>query len=194
VFGPLLHGEKVILRPPDESDPPRFVPWLADMEVTRYLGRRFAVALFQEEEWLKRIGDSKDDVVWMIEADGQRIGATGIHEIDWVNARAWTGTLIGDKSAWGKGYASDAMALRTEYAFLELNLHKLMTRVIVGNDPSRRALEKAGYRQVGVHREHYFREGRWHDEWIAEVLRTDWEQGRRRAGAERRDRAHTPPA
>ena len=46
MFGPLLRGDHVTLRPADDSDPPRFVPWFADMEVTRYLGRRTAVALY----------------------------------------------------------------------------------------------------------------------------------------------------
>ena len=41
MFGPVLRGDHVTLRPGDDSDPPRFIPWFADMEVTRYLGRRW---------------------------------------------------------------------------------------------------------------------------------------------------------
>jgi RimJ/RimL family protein N-acetyltransferase len=37
---------------------------------------------------------------------------------------------------------------------------------------------KAGYREVGIEREHFFREGRWHDHWVGEVLRADWERTR----------------
>ena len=39
-----------------------------------------------------------------------------------------------------------------------------------------RALEKAGYRQSGVMRQEFFRDGRWHDVWMGEVLREDWER------------------
>jgi len=175
VFGPVLRGEKVTLRPPDETDPARFVEWFADTEVTRYIGRAFAVALHEEQEWFKRIGESKSDVVWMIEAEGRAIGSTGIHHIDWVNANAVTGTMIGDKGAWRKGYGSEAMRLRTDYAFRELNLHKLISGAFMENEPSKRALWKAGYREVGIQREHNFRDGRWHDRWLCEVLRSDWE-------------------
>ena len=113
MFGPVLRGGKVTLRPPDESDPARFVEPFADTEVTRYLGRAFAVALHEELEWFKRIGESKSDVVWMIEAEGRATGSIGIHHTDWVNANGVTGTMIGDKSAWRKGYGSEAMRLRT---------------------------------------------------------------------------------
>jgi len=176
MFGPVLKGDHVTLRPADDSDPPRFVPWFADMEVTRYLGRRTAVALYQEVDFFKRVGESKTDVLWMIEADGAAIGAIGIHQIDWPNAHATTGIVIGEKSAWGKGFASEAMRLRTRYAFRELNLEKLMTEVFVTNPASRRALEKTGYRTVGIHRHHFFTGGRWHDVWLAELLREDWER------------------
>lgn len=178
MLGPVLKGTKVTLRPADESDPARFIEWLGDLEVARYLGRAMGAALYQEEDYFKRIGESKNDVHWMIEAEGRAIGATGIFGIDWLNAHGHTGTLIGDRTTWGKGYGSEAMALRTEYAFRQLNLHKLSTGAFVENEPSRRALIKAGYREVGVEREHFFRDGRWHDHWLAEVLRADWERAR----------------
>ena len=178
VFGPVLEGTKVTLRPADDADPPRFVDWFADPEVTRYLGRAMAVALYEEVEFLKRVGDSKDDVFWMIDAAGRTIGATGIHRIDRLHARGVTGTVIGDKTAWRQGFGGEAMALRTEYAFRQLNLHKLSSGAFLENEPSKRALMKAGYREVGIEREHFFRDGRWHDHWMAEVLRAEWERAR----------------
>lgn len=176
MFGPYLRGEHVTLRPADDSDPPRFVPWFADMEVTRFLGRRSAVALYQEIAFLKSVGESKDSVFWMIDADGETVGATGIHQIDWPNAHGTTGIIIGAKDKWRRGIASEAMRLRTAYAFRELNLHKLMTEAFVENAASRRALEKNGYRTIGTRRDHFFTRGRWNDIWLGEVLREDWEK------------------
>src|SRR5919204_321916 len=63
MFGPFLKGERVTLRPADDSDPPRFVPWVADVEVTRYLGRRTGMALYQEVDFFKKVGESKNDVL-----------------------------------------------------------------------------------------------------------------------------------
>lgn len=180
MFGPVLKGQKVTLRPPDENDAARFVAWFADLEVTRYLAERFPMSLQQEEDFIKRIGESKNDVWWVIEAEGKAIGATGIHRIDWINAHAITGTVIGDKTCWRKGYGSESMALRTEYAFRQLNLHKLKSGAIMDNEPSKRALQKAGYQQVGVEREESWRDGGWRDHWLCEILRADWEREHRR--------------
>ncbi|HUQ40936.1 MAG TPA: GNAT family protein [Candidatus Limnocylindrales bacterium] len=174
MFGPVLKGEHVTLRPADDDDPPRFLPWVSDMEVTRFLGRRTGMALYQEVDFFKRSGESKTDVLWMIEADGETVGATGLHQIDWQNAHATTGILIGAKDKWGRGIASETMRIRTRYAFRQLNLRKLMTEVFVENAASRRALEKSGYRTVGTQRQHFFTGGRWHDVWLGEVLRDEW--------------------
>jgi ribosomal-protein-alanine N-acetyltransferase len=176
VFGPILRGINITLRPPIDGDAGRFIEWFADPEVTRYIAQRFPVSLQEEEAFLKRIGESPNDVWWAIEAEGRTIGATGIHGIDWISSHATTGTVIGDKTCWRKGYGSEAMALRTEYAFRQLNLHKLKSGAIMDNEPSKRALHKAGYREVGIQREESWRDGEWRDHWLCEVLRADWEK------------------
>ena len=176
MFGPVLRDNKVTLRPGREDDAQHFVRWFADMEVTRYLARRMAITLEQELEFLKKVGESKDHVWWVIEAEGRPIGATGIHDINWLDANGMTGIVIGEKDCWGKGYATEAMRLRTRYAFRELNLHKLMTEVDAENEASRKALERNGYRAVGVRCEQSCREGKWKDRWLGEVLRSDWEK------------------
>jgi RimJ/RimL family protein N-acetyltransferase len=135
-----------------------------------------AISLQEEQAFLKRIGESKDDVWWVIEVDGKPIGATGIHHINWLDANGATGIMIGEKDRWHKGYATEAMRLRTRYAFRELNLHKLVTEVDTENEASRKALERNGYRTVGIRREQTFREGKWKDRWLGEVLRSDWEK------------------
>jgi RimJ/RimL family protein N-acetyltransferase len=176
VFGPVLRGEHVTLRPAREDDAEHFVRWFSDMEVTRFLATRMAITLEQEKEFLKKIGESKNDVWWVIDAENKPIGAAGIHNINWLEANGTTGIVIGEKDCWRKGYATEAMRLRTRYAFRELNLHKLTTEVDVENEASRKALERNGYRTVGLRREQYFREGKWRDRWLGEILRAEWEK------------------
>ena len=176
MFGPVLRGERVTLRPGREDDAEHFVRWFADMEVTRFLARRMAITLEDEKEFLKKVGESKDDVWWVIEAENKPIGAVGIHGISWLDANGSTGIVIGEKDCWNKGYATDAMRLRTRYAFRELNLHKLKTQAYMENEGSRRALQKTGYTQAGIQRQEFYKDGRWHDVWEGELLREDWEK------------------
>ena len=57
---------------------------------------------------------------------------------------------------------------------VQLGLQKLVTQVCDGNTASRRALERVGYRTVGIYRRHEFRRGQWWDVWIGELLRDEW--------------------
>ena len=162
MFGPILRGSRVTLRPPRKEDLETYLAWFADPEVTRYQPRSTPFSPAQEEAWFTKTGEDPNSVVWAIEVDGKAVGTTGI--------------TIGEKSLWRQGLASEAMALRTRYAFRELNLHKLKTQAYIENEGSRRALAKTGYTQAGIQRQEFYKDGRWHDVWEGELLREDWEK------------------
>ena len=46
---------------------------------------------------------------------------------------------------------------------------------LVPNDASRRALERNGYRPCALFRRDRYLEGRWHDLWVGEILREEWD-------------------
>ena len=176
MFGPILRGTKCTLRPPRKEELSTYQRWWEDPEVIYFTPRMGPLSDWQEEEWVKRVGEDPNGVEWVIEVDGKPVGFTGISGINWRHGNGETGLLIGDKSLWRKGIASEAMALRTAFCFRELNLHKIRTRAFMENEPSKRALQKAGYRETGVQRQEFFRDGRWRDCWMGEVLREDWER------------------
>jgi RimJ/RimL family protein N-acetyltransferase len=177
--GPVIHGSKFRLRPPRADEAELMIGWFEDQEVTARLLVRFPLSLESQREWMRRMAESSDSILWAIEHGGQPIGTTGIRAIDWANQHGTTGTLIGDRRAWGRGIAGELMRLRAEYAFTELPLRKLKSGYLEGNEASRRAQAGAGYREVGRLRQEYFREGRWLDYIITELLREDWERERR---------------
>jgi RimJ/RimL family protein N-acetyltransferase len=176
MFGPTLHGASVTLAPLEPEHLEHYCHWFADPEVTRFLKLQAPPTLAEEQAWFQRTAASDSDVVWGLFADGQHIGSTAIHRINWRNRRALTGIVIGDRTWWGRGVATQAHALRTRYAFDELNLEKLVTTVIEGNTASRRALERVGYCSIGVHRRHEFRGGQWWDTRIFELLSEEWRE------------------
>lgn len=187
MIGPLLVGERVTLGPITEEMLPTFIQWFADPEVTRFLTFRYPFTLDAEREWFRKIGENPNEVVWAVFVGAANapakssapphtrlIGTTGIHQINWPNRRAITGNLIGEKSEWGKGYGSEAVQLRTRWAFEEMGLQKLFTKAFMDNMGSRRVLEKAGYKQYGVARRDEWRAGKWHDMWLADILSDEW--------------------
>jgi RimJ/RimL family protein N-acetyltransferase len=174
MLGPTLVGRSITLGPLAVEHLPNYCRWFADPEVSRYLPRDNPPSLREEQEWFEPIVAADSEVVWGLFAEDQHIGSIGLHQINWRDRRALTGTMIGEKGWWGRGIATEAMQLRTRYAFEELGLEKLITNVDEGNLASRRALERVGYRTVGVYRRHRFRGGVWADVWIGELLRADW--------------------
>jgi [ribosomal protein S5]-alanine N-acetyltransferase len=180
MLGPTIESEHVRLEAPQAVHLPAYVRWFADPEVTRYLLYRMPFTAQQETEWLEATARDEHKVVWAIVAldGGHHIGAVGLERIDWRSRHAEIGYLIGERDMWGKGYATAAVRLATGYAFQELGLHKVWAHVVEPNQASRRALERCGYRSCGLHRQHFLAGGRWHDAWIGEILKEEWEAPR----------------
>jgi RimJ/RimL family protein N-acetyltransferase len=178
MYGPVIQGSQFRLRPPKAEDAEVMIAWFEDLEVTARLRLRFPPSLEQEREWLRKTADDQASIVWVIEHDGRAVGSTGIHLVDWANQHGTTGTLIGDKAVWGRGIARELMRLRADFAFDELPLRKLKSGYLEGNEASRRAQEGAGYREVGRLRQEIFRDGRWIDMILTELLRDDWARSR----------------
>ena len=175
MLGPVLEGKLVTLAPLDRANLENYCRWSNDRQCIRYLLIQHPLTIEQEQTWFERIAGAPDEIVWEIRREGRHIGSIGLHRIDWRNQRATGGIWIGESSAHGKGFGSEAMALRTRYAFHDLGLHKVMTSSLVANVASRRAALSAGYRECGCLRRHLYRDGQWHDEWLGEVLRDEWE-------------------
>ncbi len=171
-----LRGEKVRLVPVDRVQHfDNSVQWLNDPEVTRYLTLTAGVTIGMEEEWFQKVQKRDTDYVWAIHDERNRhIGFTGLHAIDWRNRRATSGPVIGEKDAWGRGYGTDAMRVRTKFAFETLNLHRIESAAHAENVASQKALEKTGYKREGIFRRRTWSEGRWHDEIRYAILDEDY--------------------
>jgi RimJ/RimL family protein N-acetyltransferase len=176
MYGPRIEGEQVTLAPPQLDSIEDYLRWFADTAVTRYLQLRNPPSHEQERQFLEHAATNPNSVFWSILVGERHIGSTGIEGIDWRNRTAKTGIVIGERDCWGKGYASEVMRLRAAYAFGELGLETLTTRTYGPNEGSRRALLKAGYREVGWLRRAVYLEGRFHDVWLGQILREEWQQ------------------
>jgi RimJ/RimL family protein N-acetyltransferase len=176
MYGPVIQGKLVRLRPPKTDDALTMLTWYEDLEATQFLGRRNPLSAGMENEVLESIARDPDSVIWVVEVEGRAVGTTVIRSIDWKNGFGTTGTLIGDRSLWGKGIGRETMQLRSRYAFTQLPLRKLKSSYFDGNTSSGRAQAAAGYREVGRYRADRYVDGQWVDEVVTEVMREDWEK------------------
>jgi ribosomal-protein-alanine N-acetyltransferase len=178
MFGPILQGDLVRLRPPQAEEAAAMATWFEDLEVTRFIKLRNPPSLEAEKEFLERTARDPDSVFWAVEHDGKLVGGTSIVRIDWKEGHGTTGTVIGDKTAWGKGLARELMQLRADYAFTQLPLRKLKSGYLDGNVASAKAQKAAGYREVGRWHGDKFIDGKWTDHVLTELMREDWANGK----------------
>lgn len=164
---PFLEGERLYLREVRPSDVNEaYYRWMNDPEVTRYLESRFYPnSLEKLQEYVAaKLGDRDNVFLAIVLKEGDRhIGNVKLGPIDWIHRVADMGFLIGERSAWGQGYAPEAVRLVAEYAFTVLNLRKVTGGCYETNQGSVRVLEKAGFEREGVRPQHFFSEGRYVD-------------------------------
>ena len=106
--------------------------------------------------------------------EGEHIGFTGIHRIDWRHGVGHSGTFLGRTEMWNKGYGTDAVVTRTRYAFDTLGLRMLEAEVLVKNQASMRMVEKAGFAEVGRVPRRYWKHGRYRDVALFVAERDGW--------------------
>jgi RimJ/RimL family protein N-acetyltransferase len=177
MLNPYLIGDLVYLRPLEREDALTIQPWFNDPEISQFLLRRRPMTLRDEEQFLERIAHSDSDIaLGIVRRDvDQLIGCMGLHNFNHRNRNATFGISIGDKSAWGCGFGTEATALLMEYAFAALNLHRVTLQVFEYNERAIRTYEKLGFRKEGVMREENYCNGRYWDTIVMGLLRQDWE-------------------
>ncbi len=163
-FSPIVAGARIFLREVRRSDVgPRYVRWMNDPDVTRYLESRYTPHSAESlQEYVRRLeGDSNQPFFAICRFEGrEHIGNLKIGPIDWRHRRADVGLLIGERSCWGQGYATEAIDLAVRFAFETLSLNRLEAGCYQPNEASARAFEKCGFRREGLLRERSFLEGK----------------------------------
>lgn len=91
------------------------------------------------------------------------IGVASLINIDYKNRNAECIIDIGEKEYWGKGLGSEGLILLLDYAFYEMNLHRVSLRVFSFNGWAIRMYTKLGFKQEGNSRQSLFRDGKWYD-------------------------------
>lgn len=148
-----LTSNGLLLRSLNSSDATlRYLSWLADPEVTRYLELRFLTFSIKNLiDFIDSINRSEDSLMLgiFLLADGSHIGNIKLGPINAHHKTAEIGLLIGDRDQWGKGYATIAIKLLSDFAFMRLGLYKLTAGCYRSNQGSHHAFLKAGYVEEG---------------------------------------------
>ncbi|MBS3169531.1 GNAT family N-acetyltransferase [Candidatus Woesearchaeota archaeon] len=158
---------------------PHYLMWLRDYDIVKFINRREylqKISFDDVKEYIKNIRASKRDIFFAIEIleNNRFIGTFKIADIDIYTKKAGLGVLIGDKSLWGSGLASEAISLGIDFCFNIMGLHKICGGCIEPNTGMKKIFEKLGFSKEGHFKEHDLFEGRYIDHIHYGLLRKDY--------------------
>ncbi len=141
---------------PWESAPPG--PW-AEMNSTRAYSY-----VYSDMRRAARRGDSMPFAVCLRENGSERL--VGHLNLGNIVRRAFSSAYAGywvDNRVAGRGVIPTALALAVDHAFGPGGLHRIEVNIRPENTPSRRVVEKLGFREEAYHQRYMHIDGNWRD-------------------------------
>jgi len=127
--------------------------WMNDLEVSRTLTAHWRVPFTVEDEveWFEQARRDPTRRVFTIyeRPDDRPVGNAELFGIDFAVGSAEVGIVIGERSIWGRGYATEALTLLLDFGFTVLGLHHIWLRYYAANERARAVYDRVGFREVG---------------------------------------------
>lgn len=160
----MTSGGRIYIRELTVGDvSPEYVNWLNDNVVNQFMEVRHTVSTEENcRAFVQSISDDPCSFLFGIytASDGRHIGNIKIGFINWHYKTGQVSFFIGDRGCWGRGYASEAILLVSQYGFCELGLERLEAGCYESNLASLKALMRCGYSVEGFFRKSFVLNGR----------------------------------
>lgn len=174
----MIKGKNIYLKLLNTDDVTSiYLDWMQDNEITQFLESRWKTYTLDDlKTYVKKTNNGQDNFLFGIfqNENSEHIGNIKIGGINQIHRYGDLGILIGNKNMWGKGYATEAINLITQYAFNEINLNKLTAGIYINNKGSHKAFMKANYREVGILKNHSYCEGKYLDVVLVEKVKDSY--------------------
>jgi RimJ/RimL family protein N-acetyltransferase len=108
--------------------------------------------------------------------EGKPIGTIQLYDFNEQDKSCKLDIRIGDRDYWSKGYGEDAVKTILEYAFFKIDIFRVSLKVYEYNDRAVRCYLKCGFRCEGRTRQSAYIDGKFYDEIIMGVLKSDFLQ------------------
>ena len=142
---------KTCLRPINNADKDIFIKWYNNIDIRKDIGGMipFTEAEFMEACLMKQ--KINPPSIWFsVCVNGNVVGTAGLHQIKYIQRNSEISILIGEDKYRNKGIATSAIKLLNEYAFNNLQMHRLYACVFSDNKRSIGLFTKCGYKMEGT--------------------------------------------
>lgn len=154
----------------------RYVSWLNDPEAVRFSEQRHRRHTVESCRAYARSFAGSPSRLWaMLTRQGVHVGNVSA-TVDEANSLAELGILIGERSFWGQGLATEAWTAVADHLFRDLGLRKVIAGTMAENAAMLRVAEKLGMKPDGRRTRHFLLQGREVDAVHFALFRADWLQ------------------
>ncbi|MDC0324454.1 GNAT family N-acetyltransferase [Akkermansiaceae bacterium] len=174
----MLEGKKIELVSINEADSAFMVSLLNDQRIARMEGKNeMLISMDQQRAWVEKnkLSKSRLSLIIFEKTEKKRVGYISFKYVNQISRIGHVGIKIQQNSQ-GLGYGSDALRTLTDYLFCQLNIHRLQSTIVEFNKPSINLfVKKFGWKIEGQLRKSVYSEGRYFDQLIIGLLRSDFE-------------------
>ena len=173
----VLTGSRLKLVPfKEEHICDAYIGWLNDPDVNRFMEVRFVRQTHEAVlAYVQSFYGDAEKYMWGVYQKGNMFlnGTATLGYISRNHRRGMLGMMIGDKGCWSKGFGTEVIKLIIDFAFKELNLHKVTAGAIADNLGSIKAFQKAGFEIEGRMKSHDFGDGIFRDSVYLGIVNMD---------------------
>ncbi len=137
--------------------------WLAEWEATSPDGAPNAVRFSALVRHYNREGRAGRMLPFSIRSEGRLVGQLHLFGISGGSLQSAAAGYWVDQAVAGRGVVPTALALAGDHAFAVMGLHRIEVNIRPENTPSRRVVEKLGFREESYHRRYLHIGGDWRD-------------------------------
>ena len=142
-----------------ENISPSYLDWLSDPEINKYLETRHTkYDLSSSLDFVRSNFKCPDNLLMgmYIKETNCHVGNIKLGPVNWHYKRAGVGLMIGEKTQWGKGLATEAIEGIVVFAFEKIGLIRVQAGAYAENISSIKAFQKAGFEIEGVLKSYWF--------------------------------------
>lgn len=162
MFGKEIIGARLILRGYKESDIQAWHIWDTDQDVQEFLPepKNKLATKAEQVAYLKQCQNEDDAYYWTIvlKETNESIGTVALTDINIHHGVCELSVIIGDKTVWGKGLATEAMTLALGFA-KEIKLRRVTAEFEEQNIGIAKALQTVGFSEECVKQESRIKNG-----------------------------------
>ena len=163
----LITDENIYLKTLSQNDIGiNYVNWMNDYQVVKYTESNFTThTLDSIKQFVETCNNSKNNFLFgiFLKDNDLHVGNIKLGNIHNLYNHGDIGLIIGLKEYWGKGIATKAIKMVTDYGFDTLNLHKIFAGAYSMNVGSIKAFQKCGYNIAYIKKDEVFFENNYVD-------------------------------